>query len=73
MNGELFAVSWKPNGGMSKRIWAVYPSLGDAARVAHGYASSNGGGTWMVYSTREVSTGQSVRSVLDQVLLQGLA
>lgn len=73
MIGELFAITWKPNGGKSKWIWAVYPSLRYATQVAHSHVASDGGGTWEVYSTREVSKGKSVQSVLDRVLVKGSA
>ena len=71
MNGELYAIAWKPHGGTSKWIWAIYPSLRDATQVAHGYVASDGGGAWKVYSTRVVSKANSVQSVLDRVLVQG--
>ena len=35
----------------------MFPSLGQAVRVARGYAACDGGGRWRVYGTRVFSVG----------------
>ena len=49
------------------------PSLGQAVRVARGYAACDGGGRWRVYGTRVVSVGDgTLEAVLGHRLAEGL-
>ena len=51
----------------------VFPSLGQAVRVARGYAACDGGGRWRVYGTRVVSVGDgTLEAVLGHRLAEGL-
>ena len=54
-------------------VWSVFPSLGQAVRVARGYAACDGGGRWRVYGTRVVSVGDgTLEAVLGHRLAEGL-
>ena len=43
---ELYAVGWRSAGRPRQWVWSVFPSLGQAVRVARGYAACDGGGRW---------------------------
>ncbi len=72
MTDELYAVGWRVPGQARKWIWAVFPSLADAVRVARGYVRLDGGGRWRVYGTRAVAASGSVREVRDRMLAEGV-
>ncbi len=72
MMGELYAVGWRAPDQARQWVWAVFPSLDGAVRVARGYAKLDGGGRWRVYSTRVVAASGSVREVRDRVLAEGV-
>ena len=72
MTDELYAVGWRVPGRAPRWVWAVFPSLADAVRVARGYARLDGGGRWRVYGTRLVEASGSVREVRDRVLAEGV-
>ena len=72
MTDELYAVGWRVPGQTPRWVWAVFPSLADAVRVARGYARLDGGGRWRVYGTRLVAAAGSVREVRDRVLAEGV-
>ena len=72
MTDELYTVGWRVPGQAPRWVWAVFPSLADAVRVARGYARLDGGGRWRVYGTRAVAAAGSVREVRDQVLAEGV-
>lgn len=72
MTGELYALGWRVPGQTRQWIWAVFPSLADAVRVARAYAKLDGGGRWRVYGTRVVAASGSVREVRDRVLAEGV-
>ena len=66
---ELYAVGWRSAGRPRRWVWSVFPSLGQAVRVARGYAACDGGGRWRVYGTRVVSVGDgTLEAVLGRRL-----
>ncbi len=70
---ELYAVGWRSAGRPRQWVWSVFPSLGQAVRVARGYAACDGGGRWRVYGTRVVSVGDgTLEAVLGHRLAEGL-
>ena len=70
---ELYAVGWRSAGRPRQWVWSVFPSLGQAVRVARGYAAFDGGGRWRVYGTRVVSVGDgTLKAVLGHRLAEGL-
>ena len=70
---ELYAVGWRVRGQPRQWVWAVFPSLGLAVRVARGYAACDGGGGWRVYGTRVAAVGDGpVEVVLGPRLAEGL-
>ena len=52
---ELYAVGWRSASRPRQWVWSVFPSLGQAVRVACGYAACADGGRWRVYGTRVVA------------------
>ena len=70
---ELYAGGWRSAGRPRQWVWSVFPSLGQAVRVARGYAAYDGGGRWRVYGTRIVGVGDgTVEATLARRLAEGL-
>ena len=70
---ELYAVGWRAPDRPRQWVWSVFPSLGQAVRVARGYAACDGGGRWRVYGTRVVGVGDgTVAAVLARRLAEGI-
>ena len=70
---ELYAVGWRSAGRPRQWVWSVFPSLGQAVRVARGYVACDGGGRWRVYSTRVVGVDDgTLEAVLGHRLAEGL-
>ena len=70
---ELYAVGWRSAGRPRQWVWSVFPSLGEAVRVARGYTACDGGGRWRVYGTRVAGVGDgTVEAVLGRRLAEGL-
>ena len=63
---ELYAVGWRSAGRPRQWVWAVFPSLGQAVRVARGYAACDGGGRWRVYGTLEAVLGHRLAEGLEK-------
>ena len=73
MTDELYAVGWRVPGQAPRWVWAVFPSLADAVRVARGYARPRrrrpGGAST---ARARVAASGSVREVRDRVLAEGV-